>query len=147
MRGPQHGFLCYIFRHSGEFKENAAGLYNSYPLFRRSFAAPHSYLNRLLAQSLVGEYANPHLPAAADMVRNRTSRCFDLTIVNPASFKRLKSEIAKSERGSSKCLAAAVTAMHFSVFCSFRHQHGWLYSLAPLALAFRSFGERRCRLP
>ena len=134
MGGAQHGFLRYLFRHSGKLEEDAARLDNSDPLFRRPFAAAHPYLDGLLAQPFIGKDADPHLPAAANVVRHGASSCLYLPVVDPSAFQRLEREVAKGNRRTTVGFAAPVAPVHLAVLCPSGHQHNRLYLLASLSI-------------
>src|SRR5262245_28820442 len=67
-----------IFANTSDFKHDSARTHNGYPILRVAFAAAHTRLRWLLRHRLIWENADPNLPTAAHVVRNRTARCLDL---------------------------------------------------------------------
>src|SRR6185437_9445567 len=118
-----HGLLGHLLRNAFHFEQNLAGFDYRNPSLRRALAFSHTSLRRLLGNRLVGEYADPDLPAALDKAGHGDTRCFDLAIGDPTTAERFQSELSERERRSAPGFTFHADALLLAELDLFRHQH------------------------
>src|SRR3954463_12915362 len=106
-----------------KLEQDAAGLDDCDPAFRRALARAHARLCRLLREWLVREQVDPDLAAALDLARHRDPGRLDLAVRDPAPPERLDPVLAELDLALPLGLAAPAAAMHLAELGSPRQQH------------------------
>src|SRR5690606_37222325 len=106
-----------------ELEHDAARLHHGHPPLRIALPLPHPNLEWLLRDRLVGEDADPDLPATLDVTGPRHTRGLDRAARDPAPGHRLQSVIAE-RNGVAAVRLAALPPLHLlPVLDSLRGQH------------------------
>ena len=108
---------------AAELEEHPAGLDDGDPVLGVALARAHAGLGGLLGDGLVGEHADPDLPAASDVAGHRDSGRLDLARGQPRGLERLDAEVAEVERRPALRLAAKAAALLLAVPRLAGHQH------------------------
>src|SRR5262245_37516681 len=77
--------------------ENAPRLHHGHPVLRVAFPLAHARLRRLLGERLVGEDADPDLPAPLDGARQGHPARLQLAVGQPARLHRLQAVVAEGQ--------------------------------------------------
>src|SRR5439155_23396585 len=86
--------LC---RHAVDLEQDAAGLDAHNPVFRRALARAHAHLERLLRHRHVRIDADPDLPGALHVARERTASRFDLASGHTLGLHGLEAVMPEGE--------------------------------------------------
>src|SRR4030065_64924 len=134
-RGKTECLARFVFVHTFHFIQHGAGLYRCHPEFRVTLAAAHAHLERLFADRLVRENADPHAPTTLDEARQRAARRLDLARSNAAAGGGLEAEFTEADLVATRGHATVVALHLLAVLGAFWLQHD---SLSPIlqAIAF-----------
>src|SRR5271166_4519314 len=112
-----------VRRHAVELEHDASGFDAADPEFRRTLAAPHANLGRLLRHRHIGEDADPNPAGAADVACDGAARRLDLARRDPPGVRGLQPVSAEIQSGPALRETMDPPLMGLAVFASFWSQH------------------------
>src|SRR5690606_10503336 len=121
--GKLHRPLRQRLGYTLELEHDAARLHHGHPPLRIALPLPHPNLEWLLRDRLVGEDADPDLPATLDVTGHRDTRGLDRAARDPAPGHRLQSVIAERNGVAAVRLAAHPPLHLLPILDSLRGQH------------------------
>ena len=107
----------YLEAYTIYLEDNAAGLQGYYESFRSTFTLTHTYIQRLLRDRLVREYADPYLTLTLHMASYCDTSCFDLATGQPDGTKTLDTERAKYQLLAAMSHTLDATLLTAAEFC------------------------------
>src|SRR3990172_1929152 len=123
VRGAQHRLARELLGHAGELEHHAARFDHGDPAFGIALARTHPGLGGLLRDGLVGEDVDPHLPAAADVARDRDAGRLDLAVRDPRGLERHQPEVTEVHLGEPGRAPAPASPVHLAVLDPLRREH------------------------
>src|ERR1035437_10079234 len=124
VRGEAERLARRVLVDAFHLEQNAGGLYSAAPAFRSALAFALGVFRRLLRDRLVGEDADPELPAALHVALDRDAARFDLAGGEPARLERLQPVLPERELRALVRGSAHAAALLLPILDLRRHQHG-----------------------
>jgi hypothetical protein len=122
--GSFHGGTRKGLRDASQLEHDPSRLYHRDPELGVALARTHAGLGRLGRDGLIGEHADPHFAAAANVAGHRDTSCLNLAGTNPAGFESLDPVISKANLSTTFGETAHPATLLFAVLYLSRHQHG-----------------------
>src|SRR5690606_27877615 len=113
--------------------DHAAGLDLGDPVLHVALARAHADLDRLLGDRLVGEHADPHLPATLDVAADGAAAGLDLAGGDLPVGVRLQPVLAEADGVAAPGQAVVTALVHLAILGSLWLQHGELPRFTRLA--------------